>query len=400
MLNGKNILLGVCGSIAAYKSASLVRLLTKQGAHVRIVMTESAQNFITPLTLSTLSKNTVYTDYFDKDGENWNNHVELGLWADVLLIAPATANTIAKMAMGLCDNLLMATFLSAKCPVVVAPSMDLDMWSHFTTQNNIRHLKSFDNFIIEPQYGELASGLLGKGRMCEPEDIVHELCAVLGAQQPLFNKKVLVTAGPTYEAIDPVRFIGNFSTGTMGFMLAERFAQLGAEVQLVTGPTFLSSAHSNINITRVTSSQEMLQHCIQHFVHSDITVMSAAVADYKPKTVSPVKIKKEANQWLIDCQKTEDILAHLGSLKLENQFLVGFALETHAEEEYATNKINNKKLDLIVLNSLRDDGAGFGTYTNKITIIDKNFQKTVYPLKTKKEVARDIVEKIMELNKN
>lgn len=397
MLEGKNIVLGVCGSIAAYKSASLVRLLVKAGANVQVVMTPDATNFITPLTLSTLSKNPVYHEYFEPETGQWNNHVELGLWADIIIIAPASANTIAKMAGGLCDNLLTAVYLSAKCPVYFAPAMDLDMWKHDTTTHNVGQLQSYGNILIPPGSGELASGLQGEGRMAEPEDIMAFITADIKKKLPLVNKKALVTAGPTYEAIDPVRFIGNHSSGKMGFAIADELAALGADVTLIAGPSAQKSKQRSVKRIDVTSAAEMLEQCRAYFTQTDICVMSAAVADYTPVTIAQQKIKKQADGFNIDLKKTTDILKELGSTKRPNQLLVGFALETNDEETNAIEKLQKKNLDFIVLNSLNDEGAGFKGDTNKITIIDSHLQKTQYTLKTKAEVAKDICLKITEL---
>jgi len=397
MLQGKKIILGVCGSIAAYKSATLIRLLVKAGAEVQVVMTNEAANFITPLTLSTLSKRPVLTAYFNRNNGVWNNHVELGLWADLFIIAPASANTIAKLAHGQCDNLLTAAYLSAKCPVYFAPAMDLDMWRHDATRQNIAALKGFGNILIPPGTGELASGLYGEGRMAEPEEIVDFITTEIHKKLPLYNQDVLVTAGPTYEAIDPVRFIGNHSSGKMGFAIAEELALLGANVTLVSGPTTLKTHSTLIKQHNVTSAAEMLQACEQYFKTAKACIMSAAVADYTPVHVAEQKIKKQDGGFSIELKKTTDILKTLGSLKQEGQFLVGFALETNNEEENAVEKLKRKNLDFIVLNSLNDTGAGFQTDTNKITIIDKNLQKITYTLKSKKEVAQDICNKLKDL---
>lgn len=393
MLKNKNILIGVCGSIASYKAAELVRLFVKAGANVKVVMTKDAISFITPLTLSTLSKNPVFSTYYLPETGEWNNHVELALWADLLLIAPATANTIAKFANGLCDNLLSAVYLSAKCPVYIAPAMDLDMWKHGSTKANINILKSFGNYIIQPNAGELASGLIGEGRLAEPQEIINYVIEKLSENLHLKNKKVLISAGPTYEAIDSVRFIGNHSSGKMGYALAEEMLKLGADVTLVSGPTALK-APSVSNFIAVTSAAEMLEACLAAFLNTDIAIMSAAVADYTPKEVAHEKIKKESIEFSIDLKKTEDILFKLGSIKT-HQFLVGFALETNDEEAHAIKKLQKKNLDFIVLNSLNDEGAGFQKDTNKITIIDKNLVKTTFELKTKTEVAKDICTKII-----
>jgi len=396
MLKDKNIILGVCGSIAAYKSATLVRLLVKAGANVKVILTVDAANFITPLTLATLSKHPVYTQYFEEETGVWSNHVELGVWADYMLVAPASANTLAKMATGLCDNLLTAVYLSAKCPVLVAPAMDLDMWKHETTQINIEKLLSYGNLLIAPGKGELASGLYGEGRMAEPEEIVSFLSETIRKDLPLLGKKVLVTAGPTYEAIDPVRFIGNHSSGKMGFAIADQFASLGADVTLITGPTAEKSAQQ-LNRIDVVSAAQMLAACEKAFSDVQITVMSAAVADYTPVTTASQKIKKTSNEFSLELKKTEDILATLGKLKTKNQILVGFALETENEEEHAKGKLTRKNLDLIILNSLNDKGAGFKMETNKITIFNKAFEKTVFEMKSKTEVAKDICSEILKL---
>ncbi|PAW91962.1 bifunctional phosphopantothenoylcysteine decarboxylase/phosphopantothenate--cysteine ligase CoaBC [Mucilaginibacter sp. MD40] len=397
MLEGKKILLGVCGSIAAYKSATLVRLLVKAGANVQVVMTSDSTNFITPLTLSTLSKNPVYHEYFKAETGEWNNHVELGLWADIMVIAPASANTMAKMAGGLVDNLLTAVYLSAKCQVYFAPAMDLDMWKHNATRDNISQLQSFGNILIPPGSGELASGLHGEGRMAEPEEIVNFLADDIRKKLPLVNKRVMVTAGPTYEAIDPVRFIGNHSSGKMGFAIADELASLGASVTLVAGPTAQKSKYHNIKRIDITSAAEMLEACLQHFNQSDACVMCAAVADYTPAHVAEQKIKKTEEQFSIELKKTTDILKTLGKQKRNNQVLVGFALETNNEEEHAIEKLKKKNLDLIVLNSLNDSGAGFKSDTNKVTLIDSQLNKTHFGLKNKTEVARDICAKLVEL---
>ena len=397
MLKGKKILVGVTGSIAAYKAATLIRLLVKQGAQVKVIMSDGAQDFITPLTLSTLSKNPVYHKFILKDAGEWTNHVELALWADCLLIAPATANTIAKMAHGLCDNLLLATYLSAKCVTYVAPAMDLDMYAHASTQHNLATLKSYGNMVLPVAHGELASGLIGAGRMIEPEEICTYLQTHLASTQILKNKKVLVTAGPTYENIDPVRFIGNHSSGKMGFAIADEFARNGADVTLITGPTDLVTNNKNITRIDVTSADEMYQHTLKCFTKSTIAVMSAAVADYTPEKVSISKIKKSGDELHLKLKKTKDILAELGQQKTKKQILVGFALETNNELENAKQKLVKKNLDFIVLNSLRTKGAGFGFDTNKVTIIDKLGKKTDFKLKSKTEVAHDIVQKIIEI---
>ncbi|ESU20450.1 phosphopantothenoylcysteine decarboxylase/phosphopantothenate--cysteine ligase CoaBC [Flavobacterium enshiense DK69] len=397
VLSGKKVLLGVSGGIAAYKTATLVRLLIKAGAQVQVIMTPASKDFVTPLTLSTLSKNPVYSTFINEEEEEaeWNNHVDFGLWADLMLIAPATANTLSKMVNGNCDNLLIATYLSAKCPVYFAPAMDLDMYKHPSTLASFETLQDFGNIMIPAESGELASGLSGEGRMAEPENIVSFLEKDLESKLPLKGKKILVTAGPTYEAIDPVRFIGNHSTGKMGFDIARAAADLGAEVILVSGPTHLQLKHGLVKVERVTSAQEMYDVCHQYFNEVDVAVAAAAVADYRPKNVASQKIKKNEEAFSIELEKTKDILASLGEIK-KHQFLIGFALETENEIEHAKQKIQKKNLDLIVLNSLNDEGAGFGKPTNKVTFIDKNFVIEPMDLKSKEEVAQDIVNKIVK----
>ncbi len=391
MLGGKKILLGITGGIAAYKTTFLVRLLIKAGAEVRIIMTRSAGEFVSALTLATLSKNKVLIDFIDREDNSvdWNNHVELGLWADYLLIAPATANTLSKMANGTCDNLLLATYLSAKCPVFFAPAMDLDMYQHPSTVASFKTLQGFGNIMIPASKGELASGLHGEGRMAEPEEILAFMVNHLKQGLPLLGKKALITAGPTHEAIDPVRFIGNHATGLMGFELARAGAALGAEIVLITGPTHLSIDHPLVERISVVSADEMYQAAIEHFKDADIAIAAAAVADYRPKTTSEQKIKKSGEAISLDLVPNTDILLTLGQQK-KKQFLVGFALETENELENAKAKIKKKNLDAIVLNSLKDEGAGFGGETNKITFIDKNFTQKPFELKTKAEVALDI----------
>lgn len=396
MLQGKKIILGVCGGIAAYKSAILTRLLVKQGAEVKVILTPSAQEFVTPLTLSTLSKNPVLSSFSKPDTGEWTNHVDLGLWADAMVIAPATANTIAKMANGLCDNLLLATYLSARCPVFVAPAMDLDMLAHPTTVENLRKVSGFGNHIIEPTNGELASGLVGPGRMAEPEDILKHLENIFSTGGRLKGKTVLVTAGPTYEAIDPVRFIGNHSSGKMGFAIAEELANQGATVNLVTGPTHEHTNHPSINVKPVVSAEEMFNACTALFPDSDIAVLAAAVADYRPLQVAGQKIKKKENNVILELTKTHDIAASLATQKHNGQIVVGFALETEDETNNAIKKLESKKFDLIVLNSLNDNGAGFGHNTNKITIINKRHETTSFELKDKQDVAKDIVAAIVK----
>lgn len=398
MFSGKNILLGVTGGIAAYKTANLVRLFKKSGATVKVVMTPDSKEFVTPLTLSTLSENPVYSQFSNKETGEWNSHVELGLWADLFLIAPATANTIAKMANGLCDNLLLATYLSAKCPVFVAPAMDLDMYKHPTTKNNLAKLTANKNIIIEAQEGELASGLIGKGRMEEPEEILSQITTSLKKELPLVGKTVLITAGPTYEQIDPVRFIGNISSGKMGYELAEKAYQLGANVVLISGPTKLSALPS-INTINIISAKEMYNAVHSNIKDADIVIMAAAVADYTPKELQETKIKKNENNIQLELKSTKDILASIGEIKTDKQILVGFALETNNEIANAKDKLIRKKLDFIVLNSLKDEGAGFGHDTNKISIIDNNNIIEEYELKSKAEVSDDIFNKILSLLK-
>ncbi|MFY8066475.1 MAG: bifunctional phosphopantothenoylcysteine decarboxylase/phosphopantothenate--cysteine ligase CoaBC [Flavobacterium sp.] len=399
VLSGKKIVLGVSGGIAAYKTATLVRLFIKAGAHVQVIMTPASKDFVTPLTLSTLSKNPVHSTFYNEEDENaqWNNHVELGLWADLMLIAPATANTLSKMVNGNCDNLLIATYLSAKCPVYFAPAMDLDMYKHPSTVASFHTLKQFGDIIIPAETGQLASGLSGEGRMAEPENILTFLENDLESKLPLRGKKILVTAGPTYEAIDPVRFIGNHSSGKMGFDIAECAANYGAEVILISGPTHLNTINPVINLIRVTSAKEMYNACHEHFNSVDVAICAAAVADYKPKFVAEQKIKKEEASLTIELEKTHDILASLGKIK-QNQFLIGFALETENEIENAKLKIQKKNLDLIVLNSIQDEGAGFGKATNKITFIDKDFIVEPMDLKSKELVANDIMNKVISFN--
>jgi len=396
-MQGKKIILGVCGSIAAYKSAVLTRLLVKAGAQVRVIMTDEAANFITPLTLSTLSKNPVLTSYIKDSGGEWNNHVELGLWADLLLIAPASANTLSKFANGSCDNLLTAVYLSARCPVYFAPAMDVDMWKHPAVQQNIKKLQSFGNILIPPAHGELASGLTGEGRMAEPENIIDFLNQAADKNLPLAGKKALVTAGPTYEAIDPVRFIGNHSSGKMGFAIAEELSRNGAEVTLISGPVSLQLSDKRIRRIDVVSSDEMAAEAIRLFPHSDIAVMNAAVADYRPKSTETQKIKKDVSEFSIELVKTTDILSALGEMKKPGQLLAGFALETQNEEANAEKKLQKKNLDFIVLNSLRDEGAGFKGDQNKITIIDRHLNKEYFPLKSKKEAAADVCYQIIKM---
>lgn len=397
VLSGKKILLGISGGIAAYKTANLVRLLIKAGAQVQVVMSPASLHFVTPLTLATLSKNPVYSTFYNEEEGNgeWNNHVELGLWADFMLIAPATANTLSKMANGNCDNLLIATYLSAKCPVYFAPAMDLDMYKHPSTLDSFHKLKTFGNIMIPAESGELASGLVGEGRMAEPENIVAFLEKDIASKLPLKGKKILITAGPTYEAIDPVRFIGNHSSGKMGFDIANEAANNGAEVILVSGPTHLNVKNNSVKVVRVTSAQEMYDACHEYYNEVDVAIAAAAVADYRPKNVANQKIKKNESTFSIELEKTKDILASLGEQK-KKQFLIGFALETENEIEHAKQKIQKKNLDLIVLNSLNDKGAGFGQPTNKVTFISKDFEIEPKELKSKEEVAQDIINKVIQ----
>lgn len=395
MFQGKKILLGVTGSIAAYKAALIVRLLVKQGAEVKVVMTPSAKDFVTPLTLSTLSKNPVITDLFTE--ASWSNHVMLGRWADVMLIAPLSCNTLSKMATGLCDNMLMATYLSATCPVVVAPAMDEDMWKHPTTIANLDRLREMGNAVIPVDNGELASGLTGEGRMAEPEAILQYISDNFFLKKDLEGKKVLVTAGPTYEPLDPVRFIGNHSSGKMGIALCEELAKRGAKVNLVLGPSSKNIINSSIKVHKVQTADQMYNECIKEFADSDIAIMSAAVADYTPAAVASEKIKKNSDTFSIELTKTKDILKTLGEKKYNGQLLVGFALETQNEKEYALNKLKSKNADMIVMNSLKDEGAGFGHDTNKITIFEKNGQELSYERKPKQQVAKDIVDRIVNM---
>ncbi len=398
VLRGKKILLGITAGIAAYKTAELVRLFVKSGAEVRVVMTPAAKEFITPLTLSTLSKNPVLSSFTDEEDDNatWNSHVDLGLWADLMLIAPATANTLSKMASGSSDNLLIATYLSAKCPVYFAPAMDLDMYRHPSTKSSFETLLDYGNVMIPAEHGELASGLVGEGRMAEPENIVSFLENHILDNLPLYGKSVLITAGPTYEAIDPVRFIGNHSSGKMGFAMAQAALELGARVILVAGPTHESLQHELLKLIPVTTADEMFEAVHEYFESVDVAIMAAAVSDYKPKTRASRKIKKESDTLKIELEKTPDILASCGAVK-KNQLLVGFALETDNEQQNAIGKLKSKNLDLIVLNSLNDKGAGFGTDTNKVTLIKSDESMLSLPLKSKTEVGMDIIIEILNL---
>ena len=397
MLTGKKILIGITGGIAAYKIPYLVRLLKKAGAEVQILFSPMAHEFITPLTLSTLSGNPVLTDFHNQNTGEWNSHVELGMWADLFLIAPATASTMGKMVNGIADNLLVTTYLSAKCPVLLAPAMDLDMYKHPSTKTNVAKLKEHGHFIIEPKEGELASGLCGEGRMEEPDEILKIILDQLKKKADLVNKTVLITAGPTHEAIDPVRFIGNHSSGLMGFSLAHEMALRGAKIILISGPTHLNTDHPNIELIRVESAEEMYDASIENFSTSDVAIMSAAVADFKPLIVASKKIKKSTETPEIKLVPTPDILAELGKHKSNKQLLIGFALETDNELQNAEKKLKNKNLDFIVLNSLKDKGAGFKHSTNKVTIIDKHKKIDNFELKSKQEVAVDIVDKVVSL---
>lgn len=394
-MQGKKIILGISGSIAAYKSAFLTRLLIKAGAEVQVLMTPSAQDFIAPLTLSTLSKRPVYSSVSSETG--WNNHVELGLWADAMVIAPTTATTLAKLANGLCDNILVAAYLSARCPVFFAPAMDLDMWHHPATRHNVERLLSYGNHLIPVGVGELASGLSGEGRMAEPEDIVAYLEHFFAQQQDLAGKKILLTAGPTYEAIDPVRFIGNRSSGKMGIALADAAARRGAEVSLILGPSKLAPQEKNVKVLRVESAQEMHDAAVQLFPEIHAAILAAAVADYRPKVVATEKIKKKGEELQLDLIKNPDIAADLGKMKQAGQLLIGFALETNDEENNAQGKLEKKNFDFIVLNSLRDAGAGFNHDTNKISILFKNNKKRDFELKSKNAVAEDILQAMIDL---
>lgn len=395
MLKGKKILLGITGSIAAYKSIILVRLLKKAGAEVKVVMTPSAKDFAPTLTLSTLSKNPVLTDLFDE--QSWANHVMLGRWADIMIIAPLSCNTLAKMANGLCDNLLMAVYLSATCPVIVAPAMDEDMWLHSSTKLNLAKLESFGNRIIPAEKGELASGLEGEGRMAEPEHIIEYLRSNFFLSSPLNGKKVLVTAGPTYEPIDPVRFVGNHSSGKMGIAIASEFNKRGADVTLIMGPSQISFQLDQISVIRVNTAEEMFKACNDFFSKADITIMAAAVADYSPAVAAKDKIKKSEDKMLVELVRTKDILKSLGEKKKTSQVLIGFALETQNEELNALEKLKKKNADMIVLNSLNDPNAGFGHDTNKITIFDKSGKKFDFNTKSKISVAKDIADTIISL---
>ena len=394
MLRGKHIVLGITGSIAAYKACTLIRLLIKAGAEVQVVITPAGKEFITPVTLSALTSKPVISEFFAQRDGSWHSHVDLGLWADAMVVAPATASTIGKMANGIADNMLVTTYLSMKAPVFVAPAMDLDMFAHPTTQNNLQTLRSYGNIILEPAEGELASHLVGKGRMEEPEDIFQSLQQYFAANQPLAGKKILVTAGPTYEKIDPVRFIGNYSSGKMGYAIAKECADRGADVQLVSGPTHLSISHPLITLIKVESADEMYRSATEIFPSCDAAVLSAAVADFTPETKAGSKIKREKGAQILELKPTQDIAATLGRMKSDRQILAGFALETDNEQANAQHKLEKKNLDFIVLNSLRDEGAGFNYDTNKVSIISRDGKKEDFPLKSKADVAADIVNKL------
>lgn len=400
MLKGKHIILGITGSIAAYKAAYIIRALVKKGAEVQVVITPAGKEFITPITLSALSSNPVISEFFSNRDGSWHSHVDLGLWADAMLIAPATASTIGKMANGIADNMLVTTYLSCKAPVFIAPAMDLDMFAHPSTQQNLDRLRSFGNHIIEPAEGELASHLVGKGRMEEPDKIIAVLEEFFASRAVLEKKKIVITAGPTYEKIDPVRFIGNYSSGKMGFALAEACAQQGAEVTLIAGPVSLTTTHPNIQRIDVESAEEMYQAAMTAFPEADAGILCVAVADYRPEIQADEKIKRESKgEMMLHLVPNKDIAASLGAIKQEGQVLVGFALETNNEATNAESKLKRKNLDFIVLNSLRDAGAGFRCDTNKISIIDRQGETTGYPLKSKQGVAVDIVNKLATLLK-
>jgi len=400
MLTDKHIILGVTGGIAAYKAAYLTRLFVKKGAQVKIIMTPLAKEFITPLTLATLSKNPILVDFFNPENGDWNSHVDLGLWADAMVIAPATANTMGKMAHGIADNLLLTTFLSARCPVFLAPAMDLDMYQHPATIKNMEILKSFGNYLIEPEVGELASGLVGKGRMAEPETIVDTLEKYFNSTHDFAGKQLMITAGPTHEMIDPVRFIGNYSSGKMGYALAEELAERGAKVTLISGAVAIKPIHKNIQLIPVKSAQQMLEACQLNFENQDAGIMVAAVADYTPKDVSSQKIKKKDEVLFLELKQTADIAATLGKQKKLNQLLIGFALETSNEIENAKEKLEKKNFDFIVLNSMNDEGSGFQSDDNKITIITRKQEIKTFDLKPKKLVAKDIADEIILAFKN
>jgi phosphopantothenoylcysteine decarboxylase/phosphopantothenate--cysteine ligase len=391
-LQAKKIIIGICGSIAAYKAAALTRLFIKAGAEVQVLMTPAATKFISPLTLSTLSKHEVHTQVTSED--SWNNHVEMGLWADAMIIAPCTATSLGKLANGICDNIIVATYLSARCPVFFAPAMDLDMWQHPATQYNVNRLQSYGNHLIPVGHGELASGLVGNGRMAEPEEIVEHVASYLMASQDLSGQSVMITAGPTYEPVDPVRFIGNRSSGKMGIALADEAARRGAKVVLILGPSSLSPNHKEVELVKVQTAEQMYQAALQYFPEANMAILAAAVSDYRPLSPSDKKIKKKQERLTIDLVKNPDIAATLGQRKQPHQLLVGFALETNNALENATHKLEKKNLDLIVLNSLQDEGAGFNYNTNKISILGKDNKISHFELKTKTAVARDIFNEI------
>lgn len=398
MLQGKKIVLGITGSIAAYKACYLIRGLIKHGAEVQVVITPSGKEFITPLTLSTLTGKSVVSEFFDRRDGSWHSHVQLGLWADAMIIAPASANTIGKMANGIADNMLITTYLSMKAPVFVVPAMDLDMYAHPSTQKNLETLQSYGNHIIEPGTGFLASKLEGKGRMEEPEKIIEVLDSFFATSNDLQDKKIMITTGPTYEKLDPVRFIGNYSSGKMGIALAEECAERGAKVELICGPVSIKTSHPNIKRTNVESAAEMYQAATATFPDTDAAILCAAVADFTPTNVADNKIKREGNKLTLELMPTKDIAQALGQMKKLSQVMVGFALETFDEENHAKEKLQKKNLDFIVLNSLQDDGAGFQHDTNKVTLIDKDGE-TRFPLKSKREVAKDIVNKLVSIIK-
>ena len=398
MLQGKKIVLGITGSIAAYKACYLIRGLIKQGAEVQVIITPAGKEFITPLTLSTLTGKPVVSEFFDRRDGSWHSHVQVGIWADAMIIAPASASTIGKMANGVADNMLITTYLSMKAPVFVAPAMDLDMYAHPSTQKNLETLRSYGNYIIEPGIGFLASKLEGKGRMEEPENIIKVLESFFAERADLQGKKVLITAGPTYEKLDPVRFIGNYSSGKMGIALAEECAERGALVELICGPVGIKANHPNITRTDVESAEQMYQVAKKIFPDTDAAILCAAVADFTPAIVAENKIKREGNKLILELEPTKDIAKALGQMKKQGQVMVGFALETNDEENHAKEKLQKKNLDFIVLNSLQDEGAGFQHNTNKVTLIDKD-SETSFPLKSKKEVAKDIVNKLVSIIK-
>lgn len=399
MLLGKRIALGVTGGIAAYKIAFLIRELKKKGAEVKCILTPASSDFITPLTVSTLSQNPAYINFWNKEDGSWTNHVELGAWGDIMVIAPLTANSLAKMANGFCDNLLGATYLSAKCPVMVAPAMDLDMYAHPTTKENLEKLEKHGVQVIPAESGFLASGLEGEGRMAEPETIVEEIERFFAKSDSMKGQKVLITAGPTYEAIDPVRFIGNHSSGKMGFAIAEECLDRGAEVVLITGPTQLKLHHKNLNRINIKSAQDLLEATMEHFASCSGGIFAAAVADYRPKTQAQEKIKKNSDEMIIEMVKNPDILQSAGKIKTENQWLIGFALETNDAVKHGAEKLKKKNLDIIVINSLEDKGAGFGHDTNKVTLLDANNKTTKFELSSKKVVASNIIDYLLNYKK-